>query len=126
VVCDWRTDAQLNLRQSQILSAVFGLAAIALAITFYFSGGRVFPLIMKIAGTFLGLLLGVFVLGLVVKRANSTSATCGLAAGIACLALAFFYNVAHWWYGAIASLPVFLVGCLASFVNPRPVKADAQ
>lgn len=120
VVCDWRTDQQLDLRQSKILCALFGLAAIALAISFYFYGGRVFPLIMKIAGTFLGLLLGLFVLGLLVKRANSFSATCGLAAGVACLALAFNFNVAHWWYGAVASVSVFIVGWLVSFLHRVP------
>ena len=71
----------LNLRFSRVLCVVFGLLTIAMALTFYFAAGQVFPLVMKIAGMFLGLLLGLFLLGLLVKRAGSTAAFLGMAGG---------------------------------------------
>ncbi len=117
VVCDWQRDEHHSLRQSRILCVLFGAVAVTLALVFYYSGGQVFPLIMKISGMFLGLLLGLFLLGMLVSRASSWSATIGMVGGGLGVFLAIASGVSHWWYGAFACLPVLLVGTMASLFD---------
>ena len=81
---------------------------------FYFKGGNVFPMIMKIAGMFFGLQLGLFLLGMSVKRATSNTAMIGLTAGTIGLVMTFVFEISHWWYGAITCVPTYLVGVMAS------------
>ncbi len=119
IVCDWQQDQQHSLGQSRLLCAVFGVMTVALALIFYFAGGQVFPLMMRIAGMFLGLLLGLFLLGLLVDRASGRSATLGMIAGGLGIFAAIATGVSHWWYGAFGCLPVLLIGTLASLRNPR-------
>ncbi len=118
VVCDWKKDQQQSLFQSRLLCLAFGLATVTLALIFFFSGGQVFPLMMQIAGMFLGLLLGLFLLGLLSNRANSLSATIGMIGGGLGIFTAITLQVSHWWYGAFACLPVLLIGILSSIKNP--------
>jgi SSS family solute:Na+ symporter len=118
IVCDWQRDQPHSLRQSRMLCAVFGVLTVALALVFFFAGGQVFPLMMQIAGMFLGLLLGLFLLGLLVDRADSWSATIGMIAGGLGIFAAIATGVSHWWYGAFGCLPVLLIGSLASLRNP--------
>ncbi len=123
VVCDWQQDRPYNLRQSRILCGVFGVVTVGLALVFFFAGGQVFPLMMRIAGMFLGLLLGLFLLGLLVDRADSWSATIGMVAGGIGVFAAIATGVSHWWFGAFGCLPVLLIGSLASLRNPGVEKS---
>jgi SSS family solute:Na+ symporter len=78
-------------------------------------------MITTIAGTFLGLLLGLFLLGMLVPRANAAGACVGLIAGAAVLAgVIVRTNVPHWWYGAFTCFPAFFVGWLASYAFRPP------
>jgi Na+/proline symporter len=81
----------------------------------------VIGIIMKIAGAFLGLLFGVYLLGLLVPRANTGGALIGLVAGVLSLTVAWgLLKVAGWWYGAFTCVPVFVCGSLASYLFPPP------
>jgi SSS family solute:Na+ symporter len=75
---------------------------------------------MKIAGLFLGGILGMFVLGLFSRRANSSGATLGLLAGAIGGAVAFQIEAHSFWFGAFTSVPTLVVGWLASFAFPAP------
>ena len=78
---------------------------------------------MKIAGMFFGLILAVFLLGMLVKQADATSVTIGLTAGVLALAMALAFSVSHWWFGAITCIPTFVVGLVASVVLPtNPIR----
>jgi SSS family transporter len=122
IVCDWlpNKEMQINLRLSRILCLVFGVIASALSVVIFYFGGQVFPLIMKIAGLFLGGILGVFVLGMLSRRANAPGATIGLLAGALGGAVAFQIEASSFWFGAFTSVPTFIVGWLASFAFPAP------
>ena len=123
LVSDWMSGRKLPLRKSRYCCFLFGMIAIAMAITFYLRGGNVFPLIMKISGMFYGLMLGIFLLGMLVKRANSLCAEIGLVAGVTALTVILFvYPVSHWWYGAVACVPTVLIG----FIVSRCVPADEK
>ena len=118
VVCDWQSERHLQLGYSRVLCLVFGILSVAMAVVFYYKGGNVFPLIMKIAGMFFGLQLGIFLLGMFVRRASSVTASIGLAGGVLGLGLTFVLPISHWWYGAITCVPTFVVGTVASFLIP--------
>ena len=118
VVCDWQGNRPQTLSQSRVLCAAFGLLTVALAMILFFAGGQVFPMMMRIAGMFLGLLLGLFLLGLLVPAANDRAATAGLIAGGIGIYLAIMSGVSHWWYGAFACLPVLGFGAALSLVKP--------
>jgi SSS family solute:Na+ symporter len=84
-------------------------------------GENLIDIISIVAGAFLGLLLAVFLMGMLVPRANTGGALAGLAAGSASLAYVWTQTeVAGWWYGAFTCLPAFAVGVAASHLFPAP------
>ena len=128
VVCDWYSDRELNVWMSRILVAIFGLLTIAAAIVLQHFGGDVFRVLMKIAGSFLGMILGIFLLGMFSPRTNTYGAWAGLLTGLLCVLAVMFHspwtessvNVSEFWYGAISCIPVLVVGMLVSFFFPEP------
>ncbi len=121
VVYDWLSGRDLRVLYSRLLCGAFGIAVIGAALVVPCLGPNVIGMITTIAGTFLGLLLGVFLLGLLVPRANAPGALVGLVAGAAVLAVVLVWTkVPHWWYGAFTCLPAFFVGWLASYAFSPP------
>jgi Na+/proline symporter len=124
VVYDWLSGRQVGVNFSRLLCGLFGLSVIGAAMLVPYLAPNVIGMITTIASTFLGLLLGVFLLGMLVPRANATGAFLGLIAGVASLTLALtLANIPHWWYGAFTCFPTLLVGWLASHLA-RPPRAD--
>ncbi|HYO80965.1 MAG TPA: sodium:solute symporter, partial [Bryobacteraceae bacterium] len=77
---------------------------------------------LSIASVLYGGLLGVFLLGMLTRRASESGAMCGMLAGL----LAMFYvktstTIAWTWYVMIGTLVTFAVGWLASLVFPNRV-----
>jgi len=124
IVSDWMPGRELALWKIRVCCLMFGIAAVVAAVTFFYRGGNVFPLIMKIAGMFFGLILAIFLLGILVKRADSISVGIGLIAGTLTLASTFAFPISHWWYGAITCIPTFVVGVIASMVLPTNPTRD--
>jgi SSS family solute:Na+ symporter len=120
IVYDWLSGRQLPLTLSRILTSVLGIAVIAAALFVPVLGENVIEIIMVIAGTALGMLLAVYLLGMFVPRANFPGVLAGLAAGLVCLALVRAFNVPAWWYGVFTIAPTFIVGALASLLFPPP------
>ena len=123
VVCDWVGGKNVPMMLNRICCAIFGFAAVMAAFVLQTMGGNVFDMIMTIAGTFLGLLLGVFSLGMFSRRANTQGVLIGMCAGtVALLLVMFVFNksVNHWWYGAFTCLPTVVVGWSASLFFPPP------
>jgi SSS family transporter len=120
VVCDWLDSRKLALRESRLLCGLFGVGAIVMSLLVPHLGTHVFDIIVTIAGALFGPLLGVFALGIFVRRANAPGAALGLLAGAISLALVFPTSISPWWYGAFTCVPTFVVGLLASFLFPAP------
>jgi len=123
VVYDWLSGRELRVAYSRLLCGLFGICVIGAALVVPYLASNVIGMITTIASTFLGLLLGVYLLGLLVPRANGAGALIGLLAGAATLgAVILWTHVPHWWYGAFTCFPALLVGWLASYAfdPPRP------
>jgi len=125
IVFDWMRGKQLSLTSSRVLTALLGIVVIGVALFVPVLGDSVIGIVTAIAGTCLGMLLGVYLLGMFVSRANLPGVMIGLAAGVVCLASVWIgTDIPKWWFGAFTMLPTFAVGAIASlFFDPPPVAA---
>ena len=118
------TDAQ-QLRLARYLTIAYGALVIVLA----FGVSRLGALIEasnKAIGLVGGPLLGLFLLGMLVKRATAWGAVVGWFAGVVAVIPVCFFSGTSWlWYGVVGCGVTFLVGWLASllfsFLRPAPV-----
>jgi Na+/proline symporter len=123
VVYDWLGGRDLSLRASRALTVALGALVIAAALAAPLLGSNVIDIINTIAGTLLGGLLAVFLLGMFAPRSNSPGVLIGLAAGAASLVAAIVWtDIPKWWYGAFTVFPTLLAGAVASrwFAPPPP------
>jgi Na+/proline symporter len=106
--------------QASRLSTIFWgavLAAIALVASQW---GSVLESGLSIASVTLGLLLGVFLLGVLTTRTGENAAIAGVVAGaMVMLAVKFASKIPFTWWVLIGSTVTFGVGYLASFVVPE-------
>ncbi|MCL4205029.1 MAG: hypothetical protein KJ000_21320 [Pirellulaceae bacterium] len=127
MVYDWLGGRQLSIRASRALTVVLGILVIAAALAAPLLAKDVIDIINTIAGTLLGGLMAVFLLGIFVPRTNSAGVLIGLAAGAACTIFAILKTeIPGWWYGACSVFPTFLVGMLASYFFSPPSAGDAN
>jgi len=100
----------------------WGLFACVVA-TFAANVGSLIEAVNKFGSYFYGSILGVFILALLVKRANGNSAFFGLIAGMGSVAyVAAFTNTAWLWQNVVGAVVVTVVGTLLSFVLPGKAK----
>ncbi len=125
IVYDWLGGRELPLRRSRQLTATLGVVVIVAALYVHTRQDNVINVITGIAGTALGMLLAVYLLGMFVRRANLPGVLIGLLAGVTAILLAnFVYSVPVFWLGLFAIVPTFSVGWFASlFFDPPPDKA---
>jgi len=85
---------------------LFGLAVLALNRV-----GHVVEVGLQIASVAYGALLGVFLLGVLTRRANQAGAIVGMLCGLAAELYIWRYTTVPWtWYVAIGTLITFTVG----------------
>lgn len=78
--------------------------------------GSVLEAGLSIASVIYGSLLGVFLLGLLTRRAGEMSAATGMAAGLAVMVYVKGFTTIAWtWYVVIGASVTFLTGCLVSW-----------
>jgi SSS family solute:Na+ symporter len=95
---------------------VWALVLFALALLALHRVGRVVEVGLQIASVAYGALLGVFLLGVLTKRANQRGALVGMLAGLAMeLYLWQWSLVAFTWWVAIGTCVTFIVGYAVSF-----------
>ena len=124
VVCDWMSNRQLKVGFSRLLCGLFGAGGILAAVVILYQQSEVYQLIISLSGTFLGLLLGIFLLGMLVKRANPGGVLIGLAAASLTLALAW-EHVGGQWYGAFTCLPTVCGGLAGQHLFCGPIPGQA-
>ncbi len=105
------------LKISGWLTLVIGIVQIVVALVVMRQNRSALDNALSVASLFNGPVLGVFLVGSFIKRANETAALCGMAASILLmLYIKFFTPLAWTWYVLIGSLTTFIVAWLASFI----------
>jgi Na+/proline symporter len=84
------------------------------------NGGKVLEMGLSIASVAYGCLLGVFLLGVLTRRASERGAMLGMLVGFSLnLYLWLFTGVAFTWYVVFGTTATFLVGYGASWLMPQ-------
>jgi sodium-coupled monocarboxylate transporter 8/12 len=121
IACDWLPRGrELNVNTTKLLCGAIGLLAIGAALVVPLIGENVFDILTTIAGAFFGPMMGLFVLGMFTRRANSRGAAIGFCAGVCGLVGAILLGVSSWWYGAFTCVPTIVVGLTASLCFAPP------
>lgn len=108
-----------RVQLSRYATVGWGMLLFALAILAR-NGGKVLEVGLSIASVAYGALLGVFLLGVLTRKASEAGAMVGMVLGfILSLYLWLFTSVPFTWYVAIGSLATFAVGYAASYAMPR-------
>ncbi|MBZ5631138.1 MAG: sodium:solute symporter [Acidobacteriia bacterium] len=104
---------------SRAATIVWGLVLFALAIVSR-RGGRVVEVGLSIASVAYGALLGVFLLGLLTRKASERGAMVGMAFGFAVEVYIWLATKVPWtWYVTIGTCVTFAVGYAASLAMPE-------
>ena len=138
LVTDWFRGREIGMTANRGLTVVFGLAVTAIASALSLINSPVFDILIAIAGTTLGLLLGVLMMGMLLPRVNSTGVVCGLVTGLVVFLLirmvlpgltpeqlvqlgplAGLKNNT-WWDGMLTTVPSVIVGVLVSLWTAPP------
>jgi Na+/proline symporter len=121
LVYDWLGGKDLSLKASRALTVILGVLVILAALIAPLLGKTVIDIIMTIAGTLLGALMAVFLLGMFAPRTNAAGVLIGLAAGtVSLIVVVSATEIPSWWYGAFTIFPTLLVGIWASRFFPAP------
>jgi len=81
--------------------------------------GPVFASGLSIASVTLGILLGVFLLGVLTKRVGENAAIAGVVVGLGViLYVKLATHIAFTWWVPIGACSTFVTGCAASFIQP--------
>jgi SSS family transporter len=112
----------------RVLSAMFGAAQIIVGIAAQELTKSVVDSVMAIAGFTTGIILGVFFLGILSRRATQHGALFGLVVGLAVMSAIFFGTELAWpWYTIVGSSTTFLTGLAVSLLWPdRMTEPDAN
>ncbi len=111
-----KTDKHL-LRVASILTVIVGFVQIAVAIAVKDAGQSALNQALSVAGLINGPILGVFLVGTFIKKANQTAALIAMGTSIALMLYIYKYTlIAFPWYPVIGSLTTLLVAFIASLI----------
>jgi len=113
-----------RLRLARLATVAWALVLFGLALLALHRVGRVVEVGLQIASVAYGALLGVFLLGVLTKRANQRGAMVGMVGGLAMeLYLWQWSHVAFTWWVFIGTCVTFAVGYVASLLISVQTKA---
>ena len=105
------------LKVSHILTLVFGVVQIAVALVVMRQERSALDQALSVASLFNGPVLGVFLIGTFLKRVTEIPALIGMLVSIGLMFYIRFYTpIAFPWYVLIGSVTTFSVAFFASFV----------
>ena len=82
---------------------------------------------LAIASFVSGILLGLFLLGILTRRVGQSAALVGVLAGLGAVSVAKFGTLLAWpWFALVGSFTVYTVGLAVSFVVPAQSFASAE
>jgi len=110
-------DDRRRLLLSRLMTFVWALILFGLAVLSLHKVGRVVEVGLQIASVAYGALLGVFLLGVLTRRANQAGAMVGMLCGFVLEVYIWLKTPVPWtWYVMIGTVVTFVVGYAASFV----------
>ena len=113
-----RADERMKMRLSRLSTFVWALLLFALAVWSLHKAGRVIEVGLRIASVAYGALLGVFLLGVLTKRANQRGAMVGMLFGFSVeLCLWRWTAVPFTWWVMIGTIVTFVLGYAASVAS---------
>ncbi|MEC7409001.1 MAG: sodium:solute symporter [Planctomycetota bacterium] len=108
-----------QVRISKRFAILFGVIQIALGIGASWISDSVIRDALAIAGFTAGIMLGLFCLGVLTRKANQSGALIGIIAGIIVLSYIKFGTETAWtWLAVMGSLTTFTIGIFASWLLP--------
>jgi solute:Na+ symporter, SSS family len=115
-----KVDERKQVRLSRIATLFWGLVLFTLAVLSLHKVGRVIEVGLQIASVAYGALLGVFLLGVLTRRANQNGAMVGMFCGFVTELYLWLGTRVPWtWYVAIGTVVTFGVGYGASLVSEK-------
>jgi SSS family transporter len=138
LVTDWFHGRELGTSVNRWLTAGFGLGVTVIACLLALINSPVFKILLSIAGATLGLLLAILMLGMLIRRVNTTGVLAGAISGLCVFFLIRFglpflgeetlqslgpvgdLKSNTWWDGLVTTVPAVVVGISASYLAPPP------
>ena len=110
-----QVDERRRLQLSRLATLIWALVLFGLAVLSLHKIGRVVEVGLQIASVAYGALLGVFLLGVLTRRANQGGASVGMAFGLITELYIWRWTAVPWtWYVLIGTVVTFSVGYFAS------------
>jgi len=112
-----------RIKISRLATFLWALVLFALALFALHKVGRVVEVGLQIASIAYGALLGVFLLGVLTRRANQTGAIVGMLAGFVTELILWLGSPVAWtWWVPIGTTTTFIVGYFVSLTLPQSSK----
>jgi solute:Na+ symporter, SSS family len=110
-------DEKKRLQRCRLATAIWGLVLFLLAIIALHKAGRVVEVGLQIASVAYGALLGVFLLGVLTKRAHQNGALTGMLCGFGVELYLWLSTGVPWtWWVAIGTVVTYGIGFIASMM----------
>jgi solute:Na+ symporter, SSS family len=109
-----QADEKTKMRLSRLATLAWALVLFGLALIALHKVGRVVEVGLQIASVAYGALLGVFLLGVLTRRANQRGAMVGMVFGFAIELYLWTTKVPWTWWVMVGSVVTFVVGYTAS------------
>ncbi len=120
-------DEKHRLQLSRLATAFWAAVLFGLAIIALHKAGRVVEVGLQIASVAYGALLGVFLLGVLTKRANQNGALFGMLCGFGIELYLWLGTRVPWtWWVAIGTVVTYGIGYIASMGSPEHYSRDAE
>ncbi|HXZ33557.1 MAG TPA: sodium:solute symporter [Terriglobales bacterium] len=112
------TDERRRLQLSRLATLIWAVVLFALAVLSLHKAGRVVEAGLQIASVAYGALLGVFLLGVLTRRANQPGAVLGMLCGFGVELYVWLFTRVPWtWYVLIGTAVTFAVGYCTSMLS---------
>jgi SSS family solute:Na+ symporter len=122
-----QSDEQHLLRTGRVMTVVWGVVLSAVAFGARHLEDNVVNNALAIASFVSGILLGLFLLGILTSRVGQSAALVGVLAGLTAVSFAKFGTPLAWpWFALVGSFTVFVVGLAASFMVPGQPAAPIE
>jgi solute:Na+ symporter, SSS family len=117
-------DDRKSLRMARLLTIVSALIHAAVAMTVYEMAVKmtVVDTVLAIAGFAIGLLLGLYALGLISRRVSERTALVAFCVGVVVTCYVVFETpISGWWYTLVGSSVIVVTGLILSLIFDPPV-----